>query len=120
MRPVPAGDRIRVGVVGTGFSAASHLDALARTASVEVVAVAGSDAARASAVAAAAGAAGAVGYGSHLELLDHPGLDAIHNCTINRLHHQINLTALERGLHVLSEKPLALDQRESSELAQAA
>jgi predicted dehydrogenase len=117
---VPAGDRIRVGVAGTGFSAASHLDALARTPSVEVVAVAGSDAARASAVAAAGGAAGAVGYGSHLELLDHPGLDAIHNCTINRLHHEINLAALERGLHVLSEKPLALDQRESGELAEAA
>jgi predicted dehydrogenase len=112
------GDRIRVGVVGTGFSAASHLDALARLPSVEVVAIAGSDAERAAGIAAEQGAE--QGYGSHLELLDHPGLDAIHNCTINRLHHEINLAALERGLHVLSEKPLALDQSESGELAAAA
>jgi predicted dehydrogenase len=111
-------DRIRVGIAGTGFSAASHLDALARVPSVEVVAVAGSDGERAAQIAAEHHAE--TGYGSHLELLDHPGLDAIHNCTINRLHHEINLAALERGLHVLSEKPLALDQRESGELADAA
>jgi predicted dehydrogenase len=111
-------DRIRVGVAGTGFSAASHLDALARLPSVEVVAIAGSDADRAAGIAAEHAAER--GYGSHLELLDHPGLDAIHNCTINRLHHEINLAALERGLHVLSEKPLALDPGESGELAAAA
>src|SRR3954451_23276492 len=120
MPSVSAGERIRVGVAGTGFSAASHLDALARVPSVDVAAVAGSDAGRAASVAAAGGAVDAASYGSHLELLDHPGLDAIHNCTINRLHHDINLAALERGLHVLSEKPLALNQRESGELAAAA
>src|SRR3954452_160750 len=120
MPSVSAGERIRVGVAGTGFSAASHLDAVARVPSVDVVAVAGSDAGRAASVAAAGGAVDAAAYGSHLELLDHPGLDAIHNCTINRLHHEINLAALERGLHVLSEKPLALDQGESGELAAAA
>ena len=107
-----------MGVAGTGFSAASHLDALARLPSVQVVAIAGSDADRAARIAAEHGAER--GYGSHLELLYHPDLDAIHNCTINRLHHEINLAALERGLHVLSEKPLALDQGESGELAAAA
>src|SRR3954468_24408036 len=120
MPSVSAGERIRVGVAGTGFSADSHLDALARVPSVDVVAVAGSDAGPGASVAAAGGAGDAAAYGSHLQRLDHPGLDAIHNCTINRLHHEINLAALERGLHVLSEKPLALVQRESGELAAAA
>jgi predicted dehydrogenase len=111
-------DRIRVGVAGTGFAAASHLDALARVPGVEVVAVAGSDRERAKRVAAAHGIERA--YASHAELLDHDGLDAVHNCTINRLHHEVSMGALERGLHVLSEKPLALDRTQSAELAEAA
>jgi predicted dehydrogenase len=109
---------IRVGVAGTGFSAACHLDALARRPGVEVVAVAGSDAERADRLAERYGVPQA--YGSHEELVAHAGLDAVHNCTINRLHHEGTLAALERGLHVLSEKPLALDSEQSAELVAAA
>ncbi|MEA2331440.1 MAG: hypothetical protein QOH58_1578 [Thermoleophilaceae bacterium] len=113
-----ARDRIRVGIAGTGFAAASHLDALARVPEVEVVALSGSDAAHTGRLAARHGVEHA--YGSHKQLLEHEGLDAIHNCTINRLHHEVSLAALGRGLHVLSEKPLALDSGQSSELAAAA
>jgi predicted dehydrogenase len=113
-----ASDRIRVGVAGTGFAAACHLDALARVPDVEVVAVAGSDRERAERLAAAHGVERA--YASHAELLDDDSLDAIHNCTINRLHHEVSMGALARGLHVLSEKPLALDRAQSAELAAAA
>lgn len=108
-------ERIRVGVVGTGFSATCHLDALARQPGVEVVAVAGSDAARAERLAREHGIPSS--YGSYAELIDHPGLDAIHNCTVNRLHHEVSMAALERRLHVLSEKPLAVDSGQSGALA---
>jgi predicted dehydrogenase len=113
-----ANQTVRVGVVGTGFAASSHLDALARQPGVEVVAIAGSDRERAAELARRHGVPNA--YGSHLELLGHEPLDAVHNCTINRRHHEVNLAAIERGLNVLSEKPLALDREQSGELAAAA
>ena len=109
---------IRVGVLGTGFAAAAHLDALARRPGVVAVAVAGSDAQRAERLAARHGVAHA--YGSYAELLAHDGLDAVHNCTVNRLHYDVSMAALARGLNVLSEKPLALHRDESAELATAA
>ncbi|MEA2419816.1 MAG: hypothetical protein QOE60_2022, partial [Thermoleophilaceae bacterium] len=113
-----APDRIRVGVAGTGFAAASHLDALARVPEVEVVAISGSDPEHTRTLAARYGVPHVCE--GHERLLDHDGLDAIHNCTINRLHHEVSLGALNRGLHVLSEKPLALDSEQSAELAAAA
>ena len=109
---------IRVGVAGTGFAAAAHLDALARRPGVEAVAVASSDAGRARDFAERHGIADA--YGGYRELVADERLDALHICTVNRLHRDIGMAALARGLHVLSEKPLALDSRESAELASAA
>jgi predicted dehydrogenase len=109
---------IRVGVIGTGFAASCHLDALARQPGVEVVAIAGGNAERAARVAAEHRIPHS--YGSYGELLAHDGLDAVHNCTINRLHHEVSLAALERGLHVLSEKPLAVDREQSASLVAAA
>jgi predicted dehydrogenase len=111
-------DRIRVGVAGTGFAAASHLDALSRVPQVEVVAISGSNAEHTRALAARYGVP--TPYEGHQRLIDHAELDALHNCTVNRLHHEVNLAALTRGLHVLSEKPLALDSAQSGELAMAA
>jgi predicted dehydrogenase len=109
---------VRVGVAGTGFAARSHLDALRRLPGIEIVAVAGSDLERARAL--AADCAGARAYGDHLELLADPQVEAIHNCTVNRRHAEISLAALAAGHHVLSEKPLAMDTRESARLAEAA
>ncbi len=98
IRAVSGPAPIRVGMSGTGFAAQCHLDALARVPGVEVVAIAGSDLARARELAAAHRVDTA--YGSHADLLEHDGLDAVHNCTINRLHHEVDLGALERSLHI--------------------
>jgi predicted dehydrogenase len=109
--------RIGVGVVGTGFMAGAHLDALRRLPGVEIVAVSGHDPARAGEVAALHGARA---YTDHRALIDDPAVEAVHTCTVNRLHHDVNLAALERGKHVMSEKPLAVDSAESARLVAAA
>lgn len=109
--------QIGVGVVGTGFSARAHLDALSRLPGVRPVAVAGRDPERAGEVAATYGLRG---YADWSELIADEEVEAIHDCSVNRLHFDVNLAALEAGKHVLSEKPLAIDSEQSSLLAAAA
>ncbi|MGN6380561.1 MAG: Gfo/Idh/MocA family protein, partial [Gaiellales bacterium] len=52
--------------------------------------------------------------------LDDDGIDAVHNCTPNNLHAEINAAALDAGKHLLSEKPLAMNAAETAGLAQRA
>lgn len=46
-------------------------------------------------------------YTSYEELLSHDGLDAVINLTPAPFHHDVTAAALDAGLHVFSEKPLA-------------
>lgn len=106
-----------MGVIGTGFAATAHLEALERLPGVDIVAIAGRDRRRTGSI---ADDHGARAYADHEALLADPAVQAVHNCTVNRLHYEVNLAALESDTHVLSEKPLAIDSRQSSELAAAA
>lgn len=56
----------------------------------------------------------------YLALLDNPTLDAIAIATPARTHYEMTRAALERGKHVLVEKPLALTGAEALALAQCA
>jgi predicted dehydrogenase len=110
-----ARDEIRVGLVGAGFAASSHLDALRR---LPNVAVAGMVASEPSRTRAAAERLGVEAMDSLPQLLD--DVDAIHNCTPNDVHASVTEAAFDAGVHVLSEKPLGLDAAEATRLASAA
>ena len=105
---------IKVGIIGTGFSARSHLEALRRLNRVEVVAIASSSQERAEQVAKEFGIPKA--YGDARQLIHDPEVEAVHNCTPNHLHFPINREVLSTGKHLLSEKPLALNSQESRQL----
>jgi predicted dehydrogenase len=107
-----------VGVIGTGFAATSHVDALRRVAGVEIAAVAGSSPERAAAAAAALGIDRAVG--DWRRVVDDTSVDAVHDCTPNHLHAEINAAVLAAGKHLLSEKPLGMDAAETADLARRA
>jgi myo-inositol 2-dehydrogenase/D-chiro-inositol 1-dehydrogenase len=49
------------------------------------------------------------GYAEYAQLLSHPGLDAVFLVTPTTLHAEQIIAALNTGLHVFSEKPLALN-----------
>ncbi|MDP8968681.1 MAG: Gfo/Idh/MocA family oxidoreductase [Actinomycetota bacterium] len=53
------------------------------------------------------------------ELLAHPGLEAVHVATPVATHAEIATAAARRGLHVLCEKPLAMDLAQAREVVAA-
>jgi predicted dehydrogenase len=107
---------VRVGIVGTGFAASAHLDALARVSGVAVEGVFGSTPERTKDAAARLHVDRA--FASLDELLG--SVDAVHDCTPNDVHAGVTLAALDAGVHVLSEKPLGIDAAEAAKLVAAA
>ena len=61
-----------------------------------------------------------VAYGSYEELLEDPDVEAVYIAVHNGLHRDLTLAALERGKHVLCEKPLGRDTGECEEMVAAA
>ena len=105
--------RLSAALVGTGFIAAVHVDALRRL-GVDVLGVVGSSPDR-----AAEAGLGNV-YGSLGELLEDDRIDVLHLTTPNHLHYPQVKQALAAGKHVVCEKPLALTAAESRELVELA
>jgi predicted dehydrogenase len=107
-----------MGLVGPGFVAAHHIDAVRRLGDVEVVGIAGSSQHSASRKAAEYRAGRA--YGDYHELIADPDVHVVHNTTPNYLHFPITMAALTAGKHVISDKPLALNAEEGRRLRDAA
>ncbi|HHG8773775.1 TPA: Gfo/Idh/MocA family protein [Raoultella planticola] len=105
---------IQVGIIGSGFIGPAHIEALRRVGDIEVAALCDSHLAQAQQKARQLNVAHA--YGRVEELLAHPGLQVVHNCTPNHLHAEINRQALRAGLHIFSEKPLCMRPDEAREL----
>lgn len=59
-------------------------------------------------------------YGDYREMLQDPEIKVVHNCTPNHLHFAINKEIILAGKHVVSEKPLAMNSKESAELLELA
>jgi predicted dehydrogenase len=103
-----------VALVGTGFIGPVHIEALRRLGR-PVVGVLGSSAQRSQAQAAALGIER--GYATYDELLADPAIASVHITSPNRYHFEQCRRALAAGKHVICEKPLALNAKESGELA---
>ncbi|MGI8422082.1 MAG: Gfo/Idh/MocA family protein, partial [Gaiellaceae bacterium] len=95
---------LRIGIVGAGWIADKHLETLAGLDGVEVVAVADLDEERAR---KAAASSGANAYGGTEELLERERLDALFVCVPPLAHREAVELALDRGVHVYLEKPVA-------------
>lgn len=113
-------EKVRIGIAGTSWWAdAMYLPALATHPLAELRAIAGgSRPAHTREFAAQWGIPAA--YDSLDAMLGAEELDALFVLTANKAHYPAVMAALERGLHVLCEKPLALSARQAREMTEAA
>jgi UDP-N-acetylglucosamine 3-dehydrogenase len=110
--------KLRVGVIGCGSIAQHrHLPEYKANQYVELVAVCDINEDRAKEIAEKYEA---LAFASYEELLKSGKVDAVSVCTPNYLHAPITIAALEAGLHVLCEKPMATSKQEAEAMIQAA
>ena len=107
---------IRVGVLGAGaWAQFAHLPGFKRDARCQVVAIADPVVERARAFAEEFGIADV--YDNHAELIARTDIDLVDVCTPSATHFELSWAALEAGKHVLCEKPVAYDFRETQRAA---
>lgn len=111
--------KVRVGIVGTGgIARGRHLPCFKKNPNVDLVAV--TDVVREAVDRAAAEFGIPSAYTDHHEMFAKEQLDAVVICTPNKYHAPVTIEALERGFHVLCEKPMALDPAEAQTMLDAA
>jgi predicted dehydrogenase len=114
-----ASDRVRIGVIGTSWWADYfHFPALISHPKAAVVAVCGRNQARAREVADKHGVEHV--YSDYQRMITDAGLDAVVVVAPDDLHFPMCMAALNAGLHVLCEKPLAYSVAEAHSLLQSA
>jgi predicted dehydrogenase len=94
---------LRVGIVGLGLVATSHLKGYASHPQAEVVAVCDLDRAQAERFSSTHGIA--MVYTSFEEMLDNAGLDVVDIATPTHLHIPMTIQAAQAGKHIHCEKP---------------
>lgn len=116
LRAVSKQTTFRVGVLGAGYISEFHLRALRRVPNVQIVGIADLDVARARHLAERF----SIPVAPSLAALTEAGAEVIHVLTPPSSHAPLALEAVERGCHVLVEKPLATSPEDCDRLAAAA
>lgn len=111
---------LRAGVVGLGWAGQQHMNAYVSHPDVELVAVAGLEDGPREQLGESLGVAPDQRYRGYQEMIDGAGLDVISVATPTALHAPVAVAALNAGVHVLSEKPLAENAERGAEMVAAA
>ena len=122
-----ASDTFRMGLVGTGGIAKSHLKAMGELkehglsgfAVTAVCDMNADNAAEAAAMAEELLGVRPVIYADYREMLEKETLDGADLCLPHGLHHTASIDCMEAGVHVLCEKPLGITIKASRMMAEA-
>lgn len=113
--------KVKVLLVGAAFSADLHAEAYVRCTDIaEIVAICDKDLARVEALAKRYGFQNYKAYDNYETAIDEVDCDLVDICLPNFLHHAAALYALNRGKHILSEKPLATTVEDAEEMVETA
>ena len=113
------GKKLKVGIIGTGWIAESHIQSYKLQDDVEIVAAADLIPGKAEKFMKRFGVEGVRFYPSHKELIDNEELDAVSVCTYNTQHAAPTIYALEHGIPVLLEKPFSVTLEEAEAVCRA-
>jgi UDP-N-acetylglucosamine 3-dehydrogenase len=107
----------RTAVIGTGAMGRNHVRLYHDLPASELVAVADIDAATAEAIGRRHGVPF---YTDYREMLDKERIEALSICVPTTSHHELALEVIQRGIHVLIEKPIAATVREGQAIVDQA
>jgi predicted dehydrogenase len=106
---------VRIGIIGPGWwSATMFIPALRAHPDAELVAICGRNQSRTEAFAAEHDIPHV--FTDPDELFASGLIDGVIISTVNKTHHPLTMAALDAGIHVLCEKPLALDVGQAEEM----
>lgn len=112
--------KLRIGLVGLGFISKVHLEGYAKCKAVSIVAFCDIIEQRAIDACRAFGTEDARVYVDYNEMFERENLDAVSVCTENNMHEPICVAALDAGIHVMCEKPMAITTAEADHMVDAA
>lgn len=119
-KEIDATKKLKVGIIGTGWIAESHIQQYNVMPDVEVVAMADLIPGKAEAFKEKWGVKGDVHfYPDHKSMIDNEELDAVSVCTYNATHAECTMYALEHGINVLLEKPMCVTLDEAADIVRA-
>ena len=110
--------KISIGILGTGFSSV-HVERLGKLKDAAVTAVCGRTLEKARAFNQKMGLHQAAAYADLDEMLDGGHLDALYICLPPHAHHGQEQKAVQRGIHLFLEKPIAYDLAQAEEIVKA-
>ncbi len=110
-------DTVRFGIIGVGGMGSGHARNMPFIDEVELTAVCDISP---QALGVATEAFGVPGFATHTELLDSGLVDAVIVATPHYFHPPIAIDAMERGIHVISEKPMAVTVSGAEAMIEAA
>jgi predicted dehydrogenase len=112
--------RLRAAVVGLGWAGQQHIAAYAARPDVDLVGLAGMEPEPLRELGERFGVPPEGRFASWQDLLQHCELDVLSVAAPTTLHRPIGVSALDAGIHVLSEKPLAENAAMGRQLVEAA
>ena len=107
----------RIAIIGSGWVARKHVTALRDEPDVAIVGIASRDQEHAAALCHQAGPLTRP-WADHRAMLDAGGIDAVITCLPPSERGAPELDAIDRGLHLLVEKPIGLDRETPARIGQ--